>query len=155
MARKTFNEKLNTAGDLPKVEDISDQPGAVERWGGTKMLVAAPMEYNEVMAKIPKGKLTTTVDIRSFLAKKAKADFTCPLTAGIFTNIVANAAVERGDDLPWWRTLKAKGELNEKYPGGIDGQRELLVSEGHRVEQRGKRYFVENYEGKLVDLKKV
>lgn len=156
MARKTFNEKLHTAGDLPKVEDISDQPNAVERWGGTKMYIAAPMQYNDVMAKIPEDKLTTSVDIRTYLAKNAKADFTCPLTAGIFINVAANASTERDNDqIPYWRTLKAKGELNEKYPDGIDAQKQLLESEGHKVIQKGKRYFVENYEAKLVDLDKL
>jgi alkylated DNA nucleotide flippase Atl1 len=156
MVKKTFNEKLNTAGDLPRVEDISDHPGAVERWGGTKMLIAEPMAYNNVMAKIPKGKLTTTVDIRAYLARLAKADFTCPLTAGIFTNIAANASAERGsNEIPYWRTLKKDGELNEKYPGGTASQKELLESEGHKVIQKGKRYFVENYEAKLVNLNKL
>jgi len=156
MAQKTFNEKLQHAGDLPKVEDISDQPNAIERRGGTKMLIAEPMAYNNIMAKIPKGKLTTTVDIRVYLAKKAKADFTCPLTAGIFTNIAANASAERDkNQIPYWRTLRKDGELNEKYPGGTASQQELLASEGHKVIQKGKRYFVENYETKLVDLDKL
>jgi alkylated DNA nucleotide flippase Atl1 len=122
---------------------------------GQKMLVAEPMAYNDVMAKIPRGKLTTTEEVRAYLAKKAGADFTCWLTGGIFTNLVANAAVERGDDLPWWRTLKKKGELNEKYPGGIGAQKQLLEKEGHEVVQKGKRYFVENYEAKLADLGKL
>ena len=156
MTKKTFNEKLHTAGDLPKIEDISDQPNAVERWGGTKMYIASPMQYNDIMARIPDGKLTTTVDIRAFLAKQVKADFTCPLTAGIFTNIAANASNERDhDQIPYWRTLKAEGELNEKYPGGIESQRALLESEHHKIIQKGKRYFVENYEAKLADLNKI
>ncbi|MCL1839940.1 MGMT family protein [Candidatus Saccharibacteria bacterium] len=156
MAKKSFNEKLNTAGDLPKIEDISDQPKAVEHYGGTKMLIAEPMAYNNVMAKIPKGNLTTTVDIRTYLAKKAKADFTCPLTAGIFTNIAANASEERAQNqIPFWRTLRTKGELNEKYPGGIAAQKQLLQSEGHKIIQKGKRYFVENYESKLISLEKL
>ena len=150
MAKKTFNEKLHTAGDLPKIIDISEMPCS-DKWGN-KMLVAEPMAYNNVMIKIPKGKLTTTEDIRAYLAKKAGADVTCWMTAGIFTNIVANAAVERGDDLPWWRTLKKGGELNEKYPGGIDAQKQLLESEGHKVIQKGKRFFVENYAEKLFKL---
>ena len=139
--------------DLPKIVDISDQPCS-EKFGN-KMLVAEPMAYNGVMVIIPKGKLTTTEDIRAFLAKEAGVDVTCWMTAGIFTNIVANAAVERDDNLPWWRTLKKGGELNEKYPGGIEAQKQLLESEGHKVIQKGKRYFVENYSEKLVDLEQI
>ena len=153
MTKKTYNEKLATKGDLPKVEDISDQPGAVARWGGTKMLIAEPMAYNHIMGKIPKGKLTTTTDIRTHLAKQHKADFTCPLTAGIFTNIAAHASEERSQNkIPYWRTLKKDGEINPKYPGGTAAQIALLESEGHRITQKGNRYFVVNYQTKLANL---
>jgi len=153
MAKKTYNEKLNNPGDLPKIEDLSDKPEAVKRMGGAKMLIAAPMQYNEIMAKIPEGKLITTDRVRAYLAAGSGADVTCPLTAGIFTNICAHASEERSDHkIPWWRTLKAKGELNEKYPGGIDAQKLLLEMDRHTVIQKGKRYFVEDYEAGLVEL---
>jgi len=152
MARKTCNEKLRNPGDLPKVKDISNQPEAVRRYGGTKMLIAAPMQYNDVMATIPEGKVITADRIRSRLAEQAEADFTCPLTAGIFMNLCAHASVERADEkIPYWRTLRAKGELNEKYPDGIEGHRLLLEMEGHRVVLKGKRAFVEGYAEKLAD----
>ena len=154
MAKKTYNEKLRSAGDLPKIEDLSGKPEAAARLGGAKMLIAAPMQYNEVMASVPEGKVTTADRIRAHLAARAGADVTCPLTAGIFINICAHASVERDDGkIPYWRTLKAKGELNEKIPDGVDGQRLLLEMEGHTIRQKGKRAFVEGYEEKLADLK--
>ena len=153
MARKSYNEKLNSPGDLPKIEDISGQPKAVERWGGTKMLIAAPLQYNEIMAGIPEGKVITVDRVRANLAARAGADFTCPLTAGIFVNVCANASEERDHDrIPWWRTLRAKGELGEKYPGGTEGQKLLLEMEGHAVIQKGKRFFVEHFEEKMAEL---
>jgi len=153
MAKKTYNEKLHNAGDLPKIEDLSGKPEAVKRLGGVTMLIAAPTQYNDVMARIPTGKVTTVDRVRAYLAKQAGADVTCPLTAGIFTNICAHASVERGNDkIPYWRTLKANGELNEKYPDGIDGQKLLLEMEGYAVAQKGKRWFVRDYEEKLFDL---
>ena len=153
MAKKTYNEKLNSPGNLPQIEDLSEKPESMARFGGTKLLVAAPLQYNEIMAKIPEGKLITTDRIRAHLATQANADATCPLTAGIFINICAHASEERSDNkIPWWRTLKTGGELNEKYPGGIDGQKLLLEMEGHTVVQKGKRYFVADYEDKLVEL---
>jgi len=152
MARKTYNEKLNTPGDLPKIEDISDQPEAVKRYGGPRMLIAAPMQYNGIMARVPEGKVLTTDRMRAALAAQAGADFTCPLTAGIFVNVCAKASEERTEDkIPWWRTLRAKGELNEKYPGGIEAQRLLLEMEGHEVVQRGKRCFVQGFEENLAE----
>ena len=150
MARKTYNEKLNTSGDLPKIEDLSDKPESVKRMGGAKMLIAAPLQYNEVMAQIPEGKVITVDRVRAHLAARAGADVTCPLTAGIFTNICAHASEERAEDkIPWWRTIKVKGELNEKYP---EGQKMLLESEGHTVVQKGKRQFVSDYENSLFAL---
>jgi len=152
MAKKTYNEKLCSANGLPKIEDISGQPGAVARYGGTRMLIAAPMQYNEIMARVPEGKVITTDRIRAALAAQAGADFTCPLTAGIFVNICTHASEERADGkIPWWRTLKAQGELNEKYPGGLAAQRLLLEMEGHEVVQRGKRCFVQGFEEKLAE----
>ena len=150
MAKKTYNEKLNNAGELPKIEDLSDKPESVKRMGGTKMLVAAPMQYNEVMAIVPEGKVVTADRIRAHLAEKAGADVTCPLTAGIFINICAHASEERsGDKIPWWRTLKANGELNEKYP---EGQKLLLEAESHTIIQKGKRYYVAGFEERLFVL---
>ena len=153
MAKKTYNEKLHSPGDLPKIEDLSDRPEAAARMGGTRMLIAAPTQYNELMARVPEGKVTTVDRIRAHLANEAGADLCCPLTAGIFTNICAHASVERDDEkIPYWRTLKAKGELNEKYPDGDDGQKLRLEAEGHTVTQKGKRYFVADYETRLFDL---
>ncbi len=153
MARKTFNEKLNDSKNMPVVETITD-PKSITRYGGKQMLLAPPIEYDEIMKKIPNGKLITADRIRNYLAKKYKADFTCPLTAGIFINIAAHASDERNKDItPYWRTLRKDGELNEKYPGGIDGQKLLLEKEGHIIIQKGKRFFVSDYEKKLFDLK--
>jgi alkylated DNA nucleotide flippase Atl1 len=128
-----------------------------KRFGCGNMLIAAPIEYDEVMKKVPQGKVITSDQIRAYLAQKHKADFTCQLTAGIFINIAANASQEREalgskDITPYWRTLKKSGELNEKYPGGIDQQRMLLDLEGHIVIKKGKRYFIEDYEKALFQL---
>ena len=154
MARKSYNEKLNTPGDLPKVVDISDKATYVNRYGGDKMLIAAPMQYSAIMESVSMGKLITTDRLRDYLARKAGADVTCPLTAGIFINVCAYAAIERLDlDFPWWRTLKSKGELNDRFPGGCEAQRKYLETEGFKVIQKGKKYFVEDYENFMLALK--
>ena len=153
MARKTFNEKLNGSKDLPQLEIITD-PKSIARYGGERMFIAAPIQYDEIMKKIPKGKVITSDRIRSYLAKKNNADFTCPLTAGIFINIAAHASDERDNNkTPYWRTLKKDGELNEKYPGSIEGHKTLLETEGHTIVQKGKRYFMNDYEKKICPLK--
>ena len=153
MARKTFNEKLNDSKDMPIVKIVSD-PKAVARYGGERMLIAPPLAYDEIMKRVPPGKVITTDRIRDYLAKKHDADFVCPLTAGIFISLAAQASAERGgiNPTPYHRTLKKDGELNEKYPDGIDGQRALLEMEGHSVTQKGKRFFVTDYEDSLFEL---
>jgi hypothetical protein len=47
------------------------------------------------------------------------------------------------------KTLKANGELNEKYLGGVTAQKEKLEAEGHTIIQKGRkniRYYVKDYE---------
>lgn len=150
MAKKSYNEKL-IDNSLPKIVDLSNKPDFVAHYKATSMLIASPMEYNDIMAKVPQGKIITMDRVREFLANKHKAGTTCALTAGIFSNIVAHASEERQGVNPvcWWRTLKSGGELNEKFPGGIDNQKMLLEAEGHKIVQKGKRFFVENYEKSL------
>ena len=148
MAKKSFNEKLNSTRPA---EVISVNP---EFAGGEKMLVATPIEYDAIMKTVPHGKVITSDIINRHLAKKHNADWTCPLTAGIFINIAANASEERKgkNETPYWRTVKKSGELNEKYPSGCDGHKTLLEIEGHTVIKKGKRYFLSDYESKLFNL---
>jgi alkylated DNA nucleotide flippase Atl1 len=153
MAKKSFNEKLNSPGDLPKVVEITD-PRFIERYKATTMAIAAPVEYDELMKKIPKGKLITIDRMMASMAKKHGAGCACPMTAGIFVNIAAKANEEREgkNETPWWRTLKKDGQLNEKFPDGIEGQKARLEAEGHTVIQKGKRSFVQNYEKKVFQF---
>lgn len=68
MARKSFNEKLQDSKDMPKIVEVTDEK-SVERYGGTQMLIAPPLEYSELMSEIPEGKVITIKEIREFLAK--------------------------------------------------------------------------------------
>lgn len=156
MAKKTFNEKLLNPQN-PEIIDMSNKKDFVEKYGGNKMLIATPMQYNDIMKGIPEGKVITSDIIRTYLAESHNTNYTCHLTAGIFINVVAKASKEReeaGKDnlIPYWRTLKQDGELNEKYPDGIDGQKKLLESEGHKIIQKGKRFFVKDYKENLAYL---
>ena len=157
MARKkTWREKLSDGKDLPKVVLLKES--AQKHWKGKTIAIPSPIEVNEVMAKVPKGKLITLEEIRRTIARKYKADIGCPLTCGIFSWIAAHAAAEATAEgekkiTPYWRTLKTGGEINPKYPGGIGGQKKGLELEGHRVIQRGKRYVIEHYEKYLITVK--
>lgn len=154
--RKDFNAMLHDSRDMPKIQIVTDEK-TIERYGGNRMYFAPPIYYDAVMKRVPCGKVVTVPQVREHLARRAGADFTEPMTAGIFTSIAAWASHQRGgsDETPYWRTLKAKGELNPKYPGGVDAQRAKLESEGHEIVQKGRkniRYFVKDYESSLFDL---
>lgn len=153
--KKSWCEKLKDDKGLPKVEKITAKMS--KRWGTGTVVIPAPMEVNEIMRRVPTGKLITINKIRSALAKKHRATIGCPITTGIFAWIAANAAEEQRqqgekDLTPYWRTLKTGGVINEKYPGGVEGQKKLLEKEGHRVVQKGKNYIVVNYEKSLVQI---
>lgn len=153
--KKDFNAMLNDSKDMPKIQKITDEK-SIQKYGGDKMYFAPPIAYDRVMRLVPYGKLITIGAIREYFAKQNGADFTEPITAGVFVSIAAWASFQRKEDkTPYWRTLKANGELNAKYPGGIDAQRELLEKEGHTVIQKGRtniRYYVKDYEQALFSL---
>ena len=153
--KKDFNAMLHDSKDMPKFQIITDE-ASIKKYGGNRMYFAPPIDYDAVMKKVPCGKVITVGKIREHFAKVSGADFTEPITAGIFVSIAAWASYQRsGDETPYWRTLKANGELNEKYPGGVSAQKEKLESEGHTVIRRGRkniRYFVKDYENSLFEL---
>lgn len=153
--RKDFNAMLHDSKDMPKLQIVTDEK-TIKKYGGERMYFAPPIDYDRVMKRIPAGKLTTVGAIRDYLARENDADFTEPITAGIFVSIAAWASHQRDhDETPYWRTLKAKGELNPKYPGGVAAQREKLEAEGHTIVERGRknlRYYVQDYEQALFDL---
>jgi alkylated DNA nucleotide flippase Atl1 len=153
--RVSWRAKLADSKDLPRVEPITGKMST--RWGTGTVVIPAPVEVDEIMRRIPKGRLITVNEIRAALAKKHGATIGCPVTTGIFTLIAARAAGEDEADgkkrvTPYWRTLKTQGEVNPKYPGGTHAQRVRLEAEGHTVVSRGKRLFVQNFEDKLARL---
>jgi alkylated DNA nucleotide flippase Atl1 len=154
--RKTWREKLADDKNLPKVARIE---GAMSRrWGATgTVVVPAPREVDAAMRNVPKGRVVTINEIRAHLARKHRATIGCPLTTGIFAWIAAHAAEEAEADgakriTPYWRTLKASGELNPKFPGGVANLKARLEAEGHRIVQKGRKFVVVDFEKVLFKL---
>ncbi|RLS59544.1 MAG: hypothetical protein DWH91_00045 [Planctomycetota bacterium] len=148
MSRKklSWREKLLDNKGHPTVISINDEMSL--RWGTGTVVIPAPIEVNEIMRSVLKGELITIDEIRRRLAAKHGTNIACPITTGIFAWMAAHAADEAEAAgarriTPYWRTLKSGGELNQKYPGGIENLRARLEAEGHTVLQRRKRYFVE------------
>ena len=148
--RKTWREKLEAGQERKVVDDL--------RGGGT-LLIPKPLDVDALMRRVPKGKLITITQIRGRLAGEHGADDTCPLCAGIFLRIAAEAAEEdlsKGvtDITPYWRVLKGDGRLNEKFPCGVEAQAARLEEEGHTIEPgKGKKPpRVKDFEGALVEV---
>lgn len=141
---KTF-EDTNPKGNLRKMTDKG------------MMFISTPKEIEELIKKVPKGKLTTTKIIAEKLSKTHKVDFTCPLTTGIFSSIIANKAeqeIEMGKKnvTPYWRVVKDKGYLYDKYLGTPSKQKAYLEKEGFKIVPSGtkKGPIVKNIEKFLV-----
>jgi hypothetical protein len=156
MARKkTWREKSEDDKGLPRVVEIGGKMS--RRRGEGTVVIPAPREVDALMRQVPEAKLTTVNHLREILAVRHAATIACPITTDIFARIAAEVAAEdegqgRGDITPYWKTLKAGGEVNPKYPGGREEQEERPEAEGHTVVERGARYFVAGYERHLVSL---
>ncbi len=152
--KKSWKEKLHDNKDFPRIEKISGK--LIKQWGEGTVVIPRPIEVDELMRKVPKGKLTTINNIREALALKHNATIACPICTGIFARIAAGAAEDETKEgkkrtTPYWRTLKQGGVLNEKYPGGIEGQMKKLEEEGHTVIPKGKKNFmVADYDKSLI-----
>ncbi|MGA9138890.1 MAG: MGMT family protein [Methanocella sp.] len=154
--RKLWREKLMDSKNLPLIEPVPEK--MVRTCGEGTLVVPAPLEVDEMMREVPEGRLVTVNQIREALARKHETTIACPMCTGIFASIAARAAAEAAEEgetdiTPYWRTLKEGGVINEKYPGGLEGQKAKLEAEGHVVAPKGKKLAVQGFEKKLADLR--
>jgi alkylated DNA nucleotide flippase Atl1 len=154
---KSAVQKLATPTE-PKI--VREMPARVAHWAppGGSMVISTPLEIESLVAKIPKGKIATINTLREAIARQHRTSITCPVTTGIFFNMVARAAEEREmmgakRVAPWWRVIKSDGSLNEKMPGGLAAHRKRLEAEGFRIVKKGKSGLaVEGFETKTATL---
>jgi len=147
--KKSWRDRLASYPHLPNVKEIP--PPMRKRHGEGTIATPSPREVEEAMRGVPEGRLATVMGIGKDIAVRHRATIGCTVTTAIFAHMVAHTTEESKaqDRTPYWRTLKIGGELNPKYPGGIEAQMARLEAEGHTVVQRGKRYFVEDFAKKL------
>ena len=88
---------------------------------GQKMLVSSPKSISTYIKKIPSGKKRTIIQMRDALAKKAKADKTCPVSTGIFLRIAIESSLEeqkkeklKKPNLPFWRIIDENNPILKK-----------------------------------------
>ena len=93
----------------------------------SKMLIVSPPIIDKYIKSIPYGEFVEPVKMRKNLAKKYKADQTCPVTTGIFLRIISEASFEeykRYKDIekitPFWRAVYPSSKLASKLICGID-----------------------------------
>ena len=139
-SRTSWREKL----EKPQEPKLVKVPPRMSQFGKGMMLIPTPMLVDNLIRKIPKGRLVTVGEIRRKLAADFSADVTCPLTTGIFIRIAAEAAEEdrangRRRISAYWRVIKNDGCLNPKFPGGAAQQSRYLRDEGFRIIRNGKK----------------
>ena len=150
-----WREKLAAYKGLPKVQPIPERMRG--RHGEGTIAIPSPQEVDAAIRLLPERSLATLEQLASHVARQHGATIGCTVTTSIFAALVAKAADadERAGAstvTPYWRAIRNNGELNPKYPGGIDNLMARLEAEGHVVVQRGKRFFVEHYRRKLANL---
>lgn len=132
--KKTWKQKLNI-NRVPEIEIVEKPFGAIAQ--GTKLLISTPIETQEIVNSIPKGKRMYAAEIRKILAAKHGADTTCPLTTGIFLRIIAEAAwdshlegtpIERCT--PFWRAIDPNSPLAKKLRCGPAFLKEMQAAWG-------------------------
>ncbi len=131
--RKTWAEKMKPGAE-PQIEK-TEKPFA-DIPANVKMLIATPMIVDEYVRNIPKGHSSTLQQMRTDLAAEYHADYTCPVTSGIFLRIVAENAYEeymKGKPInklaPFWRMIDSKSPTAKKLSFGME-----FVSEQRRKE---------------------
>lgn len=132
---KSWTDKVNDESKAKQIKrldkDFADIPA------NSMMLIATPKIIDGYVRSIPKGKAVSLQSMRKDLALEFGADYTCPVTTGIFLRIVAEAAHEQlitGKSLksvaPFWRVVEEKSPLNKKLSFGPDFVIEQRKKEG-------------------------
>ncbi|MFN8289107.1 MAG: hypothetical protein U0U70_02500 [Chitinophagaceae bacterium] len=132
--RKTWAEKMlpDKKAEVKRNDyDFADIPA------GAKMLIATPLIVDAYVKEIPRGTFTGIKQMRKDLAAGHHAEYTCPVTTGIFLRIVAENAYEefkKGKPLnkitPFWRALSVKSPSAKKLTFGIKFLKDQQKKEG-------------------------
>ena len=132
--RKTWQEKLHN-NHPEKVEVVDKQFADIP--AGASMYIANPEIVDAYIRHIPKGTHTTLQQMRKDLAAEHRAEYTCPITSGIFLRIVSEAAYEEymaGKALtkitPFWRMIDSKTPVARKLTFGTDFIKSQRAKEG-------------------------
>jgi hypothetical protein len=131
---KTWTDKI--ASGKPHEVKVNEK-GFADIPPGSVMLIASPKIVDDYVRQIPKGKSISLQAMRKDLAAEFNAEYTCPVTTGIFLRIVAEAAHEqhaKGKPLktvtPFWRVIDEKSTIGKKVSFGSDFIKNRRSKEG-------------------------
>lgn len=134
MGKKTWQEKL-AGGKEPFVVTVDRRLGGVSI--GDKMLVPSPRQVDTYIRTIPSGTAKSVAELRTEFAQQNGADTTCPLCAGIFVRISAEAAHEEmaagksaAEVTPFWRVIPPKAPVRTKVSFPVSVIDDLRRAEG-------------------------
>jgi hypothetical protein len=131
--KKSWLDKLNENKE-PKIKkidiDFADIPA------GSNMFIATPKLIDQYINEIGVGKRIDLKTLRKDLAIEHNADYTCPVTTGIFLRIVAEANYEKlqqgihlQEITPFWRVIEPNSALAKKLTFGQDFLLEQIEKE--------------------------
>jgi hypothetical protein len=131
---KTWAEKVVNS----KPHEVKkNENGFADIPAGGIMLIPTAKIIDEYVRQIPKGKEVTLQIMRKDLATEYRAEYTCPVTTGIFLRIVAEAAHEElmkgkpiGKIAPFWRVVDEKSTIGKKVSFGPDFIKTQRTKEG-------------------------
>ena len=131
--KKSWLDKLNENKEpiIKRIDiDFADIPS------GSNMLIATPKIIDKYIQEIGVGKCINMKTLRKDLAIAHNADYTCPVTTGIFLRIVAEANYEKlqqgirfEDITPFWRVIEPNSALAKKLTFGQDFLLEQIEKE--------------------------
>ncbi len=131
---KTWQQKFDN-GRMPVLESADKDWAGIP--AGEKFLISTPAEIDAYIRQIPKGRAVSFATLKRNIALEHGAEYMCPLTAGIFTRIVAELAHEKislgspvEDVTPFWRVVDLKMPLAKKLSFGTDFIRTMREQEG-------------------------
>jgi hypothetical protein len=135
--KKSWVEKLHDT--RPPVVKPCDAAFADIPAGGM-MLIATPLLIDAYIRQISDGKTVSVGEMRKGLALAHHAEYTCPLTTGIFLRIVSEAAYEHYLETqslegvtPFWRVVAPNAPLAKKLRCGKEFIEEQRKKEGIAV----------------------
>lgn len=131
---KSWRDKFENPA-APEVKPL-DKPYAGKS-AGSRMLIPTPRLIDEYLRQIPSGMSISVKRMREDLAAQHHADFSCPMTTGIFLRIVAELALEelsqgkvRDEVAPFWRVLSLDLPLAQKLSCGPERVAAFRQEEG-------------------------